>query len=51
MAETTAKVETGGVALTGRDGMVTEPEEEESDGDPGQGGEPGGEVLAGVSGS
>jgi len=34
-----------------RDGTVTEPEEEDSDGDPGQDDEPGGEVLAGVSGS
>ena len=48
-----AELETGGVALmeVKRDGMVTEPEEEESDGDPGQEGEPGGVVLAGVSGS
>lgn len=53
MAATTAEVETGGVALmeVKRDGTVTDPEDEESDGDPGQDGEPGGELLAGVSGS
>lgn len=53
MAATEAEVETGGFALmeVKRDGMVTEPQEEESDGDPGQEGEPGVMVLAGVSGS
>lgn len=53
VAATAAEVETGGFVLmeVKQDGMVIEPEEEESDGDPGQGGEPGGVVLAGVSGS
>lgn len=53
VAATTAEVETGGFALmeVKRDGMVTEPEEEDSHGDPGQEGEPGGVMLAGVSGS
>lgn len=53
MSAAVAEVETGGFALmeVKRDGMVTEPEEEDSDGDPGQDGEPGGVVLAGVSGS
>lgn len=53
VAVTAAEVETGGFALVEvkRGGMVTEPEEEDSDGDPGQDGEPGGVVLEGVSGS
>ena len=53
MVATTVEVEPGGVALmeVKRDGTVTEPEDEESDGDSGQDGEPGGEVLEGVSGS
>lgn len=48
-----AEVGTGGFVLkeVKGDGMVTDPEEEESEGEPGQGGEPGGVVLAGVSGS
>lgn len=47
------EVETGGFALmeVRRDGTVIEPEEEDSDGDPGQDDEPGGVVLEGVSGS
>lgn len=53
MAATAAEVETGGFVLmeVKRDGMVIEPEEEDSDGDPGQDGVSGGVVLAGVSGS
>lgn len=48
-----AEEETGGFTLREfeRGGTVTEPEKDESDGDPGQGGESGGEVLAGVAGS
>lgn len=53
VAAIVAEVETEGAALTevNRDGMVTELEEEESVGDPGHDGEPGGVVLVGVSGS
>lgn len=53
MAATVAEVEAGGFALmeVKRDGMVTEPEGEDSDGDPGQDGDTGGVLLEGVSGS
>ena len=53
MAAIVAEVETGWFSLmeVKRDGMVTEPEEEDSDGDPGQDGEPGGVMFEGVSGS
>lgn len=53
VAAIVVEVETEGAALmeVNRDGMVTEPEEEESVGDPGHDGESGGVVLAGVSGS
>lgn len=48
-----AEEETGGFTVTEvkTDGMMVEPEQDDSDGDPGQDGESGGEVLAGVSGS
>ena len=49
----------GGGAEAGRaalmedrsDGIVSEPEEEESDGDPVEGGEPGGVDMMGIAGS
>lgn len=48
-----AEEETGGFTVREfeRGGIGTELEKDESDGDPGQGGESDGEILAGVSGS